>query len=251
MLIEMIRTAISGGIRFDYLLTDSWFTSFELIKFIATRGIKCHFLGMVKRGNRKYIFKGKELTFSGILSALKRTKMSYSKKLRCWYYQAEVELNGLKIKLIFCKMSKRGDWNGLLTTNTKLTFEKAFEIYATRWTIEVFFKECKQYLRLGKCESRHFEAQIAATTLCLLQYNLLSVVKRFESYESLGALFRQSKAEILEINVKERIWLIITEILIELADFLCFEFDSLMKQILTDNPKITKIMNCKTLLMAA
>ena len=251
VLIGMIRTAISGGIRFDYLLTDSWFTSFELIKFIVTRGIKCHFLGMVKRGNRKYIFKGKELTFSGILSLLKRTKMSYSKKLCCWYYEAEVDINCLNIKLLFCKMSKRGDWNGLLTTNTELTFEKAFEIYATRWTIEVFFKECKQYLRLGKCESRHFEAQIAATTLCLLQYNLLSVVKRFESYESFGALFRQSKAEILEINVKERIWLIIIELITEISEFMSFELDSLMKQILTDNQRITKILNFKTLTQAA
>ena len=47
-------------------------------------------------------------------------------------------------------MGRRGSWHGLLTTNTKLTFEKTFEIYATRWTIEVFFMECKQYLRLGK-----------------------------------------------------------------------------------------------------
>jgi len=59
MLIEMVRTAINSGIRFDYLLTDSWFTNFELIKFVAARRINCHFLGMVKKGNRKYIFKGK------------------------------------------------------------------------------------------------------------------------------------------------------------------------------------------------
>jgi hypothetical protein len=26
-------------------------------------------------------------------------------------------------------------------TNTELNFEKAFEIYATRWSIEVFFKK--------------------------------------------------------------------------------------------------------------
>jgi len=41
MLIEMIRRAISQGIRFDYLLTDSWFTNVELLKFIVTRKIEC------------------------------------------------------------------------------------------------------------------------------------------------------------------------------------------------------------------
>jgi len=91
---------------------------------------------------------------------------------------------------------KTGVWHGLLTTDTKLSFDKAFEIYATRWTIEVF-KECKQYLRLGKCESIDFDAQIAAATLCMIQYNLFSAVKRFESYESFGALFRAAKSETL------------------------------------------------------
>jgi hypothetical protein len=37
----------------------------------------------------------------------------------------------------------------------------------------------KQLLRLGRCESRDFDAQIAAATLCILQYNLLSAVFAF------------------------------------------------------------------------
>ena len=178
MLIEMVRRAISNGIKFDYFLTDSWFTNFELIKFMTTQNIKCFFLGMVKNGKTQYLFNNKQLTFSGILKILKHSRKAiYSKNLNCYFYEVEVELKGIKIKLFFCKTGKKGKWNGLLTTNTLLTFEKAFEIYATRWTIEVFFKECKQLLRLGKCESRHFDAQIAATTLCMLQYNMLSVVK--------------------------------------------------------------------------
>jgi hypothetical protein len=41
-LIEMVKIAIKEHIAFDYLLTDSWFTNFELLKFIATRRKKCH-----------------------------------------------------------------------------------------------------------------------------------------------------------------------------------------------------------------
>jgi hypothetical protein len=73
MLIEMICKAISAGIRFDYLLTDSWFTNFELIRFIATRKINCFFLGMVKNGNTKYLCGNKELTFSQVLKNLKNS----------------------------------------------------------------------------------------------------------------------------------------------------------------------------------
>jgi hypothetical protein len=248
MLITMIRKAITEGIRFDYLLTDSWFTNFELIRFIATRRIKCHFLGMIKNGNTKYLFNGKNLSFKEILSILKHSqKAGYSKKLRCKFYEAVVELKGLKIKLFFCKTTKKGNWNGLLTTNTKLKFEKAYEIYSTRWTIEVFFKECKQLLRMGKCESRHFEAQIAATTLCMLQYNLLSALKRFDSYESLGIIFRQANAETLEITIKERIWLIIIEILTVLAEYMDFELDFLLEHIFTRNEKLTNLINLKSI----
>jgi hypothetical protein len=42
------------------------------------------------------------------------------------------------------------------------------------WLFGEYKKECKQYLRLGKCESPDFDAQIVATTLSLLQYNLFS-----------------------------------------------------------------------------
>jgi hypothetical protein len=243
MLIKMISEAITGGIRFDYLLTDSWFTSFELIKFIITRRIKCHFLGMVKNSNTKYFFNGKYLIFSRILKILKHTqKSNHSKKFNCRFYEAQVELQGLNVKLFFCKTSKRGKWCGLITTNTVLDFESAFEIYATRWAIEVFFKECKQLLRLGKCESRHFEAQIASATLCILQYNVLSVVKRFDGYESFGALFRQSNAETLELTIKERILLIIKEILTDFSENIHLGIDFFLEHLFAENQYLNNLL---------
>jgi hypothetical protein len=47
-MISMIRLAISKGIRFNYVLVDSWGTCFELVKFIVSRRIKYHFIGMIK-----------------------------------------------------------------------------------------------------------------------------------------------------------------------------------------------------------
>ena len=61
----------------------------------------------------------------------------------------------------------------------------------------MFFKESKQNLGLSKCQSQDFDAQIAATTLCMIQYNLLSVAKRFSEYEKLGELFRATQKDSL------------------------------------------------------
>jgi hypothetical protein len=82
----------------------------------------------------------------------------------------------------------------------------------------------------------------------MLQYNLFSVIKRFESYESFGAMFRQAKSETIELNVKERIWLIIIEITTKLSEIFTIEFDILMFYITSDYQELTNLINFNSLL---
>jgi hypothetical protein len=81
----------------------------------------------------------------------------------------------------------------------------------------------------------------------MLQYNLYSAVKRFESYESFGALFRQAKSETIELNVKERIWLIIKEILTALSNYFEIDIEFLTQHIIADNKQLTDVLNLKSL----
>ena len=85
-MIVMIRTALAQGIRFDYLLVDSWFTCFELINFITTRRIKCHLLGMIKMGNTKYVYQGKTLSARQLVDTLRRSKKVKRSKTTGFYY---------------------------------------------------------------------------------------------------------------------------------------------------------------------
>ena len=62
LMIEMIRRIIKRKIHFDYVLADSWFACAEVILFITSRHVRCHYLGMIKMGKTKYIYKGKEYT---------------------------------------------------------------------------------------------------------------------------------------------------------------------------------------------
>ena len=78
-----------------------------------------------------------------------------------------------------------------------------------------------------------------------------SMVKRFESYETLGALFRQSKAETLELTVKERIYLIIIEIVTEISLKTDFELDFLIEHICAVYQQFTNLGNSKTTAIAA
>lgn len=249
--INMLRLAISKGIRFDYLLVDSWFTCHELVKFIVTRRIGCHFLGMIKMGKTRYKVFDKNLTSKEIVECLRRTKKTKRSKLLGYYYgEILVDFKGIEVKLFFCKASKKGNWNGIMTTNTELDFEQAYKIYSTRWSIEVFFKESKQNLSLGKCQSQDFDAQIAATTLCMIQYNLLSVAKRFSNYETLGELFRETQKDSLQLSISEKIWVIIIELVSHLSEMLNLDSEMLMENLFSENEQLTKYLNFKALSQA-
>lgn len=92
-----------------------------------------------------------------------------------------------------------------------------------------------------------FDAQIAATTFCMLQYNLLSVVKRFNAYETLGELFRTAQKDTLEITIAEQIWLIIIEIAAKLSEIFEIDTEVLMQKLFSENETLTKYINFKNL----
>ncbi len=251
-LLSMIRNAIAKGIRFDYLLVDSWFVCDELITFILRLRIKCHLLGMAKMGKTKYDFNGQSYTAKELVEKLKRNKKTKrSRKLNVWYSFADVCYKGNCVRLFFCKTTHRGNWNVLLTTNKNLEFEEAYRIYSIRWSIEVFFKEGQTHLRLGKSQSQDFDAQIADTTICLMQYNILSLAKRLLDYESMGELFKQAGTETLELTIVEKIWGYLLELIALIADIFEIDMEEILNKIADDNQSITKIIKMKAALNAA
>lgn len=217
--IEMVKRAIREGIRFDYLLSDSWFTCTDIVRFINSRHVRCHFLGMIKMARTKYRFKGEMKSAKELVKYLQTKKaIRYSRRLRSYYGQVEVELSGVRVKLFFCRRGKSSDWSGLLTTNTKLDFLEAWHIYSMRWAVEVFFKEGKSLLGLGKSQARDFASQIASISITVLQYNILGTVKRFRSYETIGGLFHLATDGVIQLSVTDRIWGVLQEVVCIIAE---------------------------------
>lgn len=89
-----------------------------------------------------------------------------------------------------------------------------------RWSLEVMFKDSKQNLGLGKYQMRNFTSQIACTAITAMQYNLLSIAKRFSDYETIGGLFRDAVLCGQQLSVTERIWGALLESVQEIAQ--CF-----------------------------
>jgi len=68
-------------------------------------------------------------------------------------------------------------------------------------SIEVFFKEAKQYFGLGKLQSQDFDTQIADISIAIIQYNVFSLAKKIEAYETLGGLFKEIKEQVIEYTI--------------------------------------------------
>jgi hypothetical protein len=153
----------------------------------------------------------------------------------------DAEYANRKIRIFFCKRGRKGAWNAFLSTNTELNFFEAYRIYSMRWAIEVCFAEMKGLLGLGKCQCRNFSAQIASVSLTMMQYNILSFIKRFEAYETIGGLFNQTVNGTIELSVTERIWDLILQIVTIIADLFSADEEDIIRMIANDNQKIAII----------
>lgn len=219
--LDMIKRAVKNGFIADYVLCDAWFTSEELIKDI--RGIKngvMHIIAGIKNGNQKYGYQGNLFNAKEIIAELK--KAGSQRRCRKWntrYFEATVTYKGVgTLKLYMSRFPGQKEWRVFVTTDTSLSYVQMMEIYGIRWTIEVFFRECKQYLQLGKCQSQDFDAQIASITIIFILYTLLAYLKRIDSYETLGELFRLTQQDVCESNMAEKLFALFEEVLAAVID---------------------------------
>ena len=243
MIVKMIKRAAKRGLDASYVLMDSWFTCEEVIKSI--RKIKrgsLHVVGMCKMDKRKFNIDGKDLNSATIVKMYEvRSKIKCSKKYKSQYIVVNAVYKGIPVKLFYVKYKRAKTWTLILSTDTNINFNRAIEIYQIRWTIEVLFKECKQYLNLGKAQNTNFNGQIADTALALTTYTILSLGKRFGSYETIGSLFRANKQDMLERTICERIMEVILSLIMQLLEFMAIDIDETMRLIAGSDEECRKI----------
>lgn len=235
VLLEMLNRAVKNGFVPDYVLVDSWFFCFEILDRLSKlKSGTIKLVSMVKINNQLFYDcrANKELNVKTILQRhLNDTKTC--KSLKSKYIQIPCKYKGLRVNLFFVKMGRTANWHLLVTTNLNLKFIELMNVYQIRWSIEVFFKECKQYLNLGKCKSSCFDAQVADTTISMIQHIMLTYCKRINCQQSFGGLFKELSKEMVELDLVTRIikivWALI-EIICEMSgiDFIDLQ-DGIMK----------------------
>lgn len=66
----------------------------------------------------------------------------------------------------------------------------------------------------------------------------MAYLKRFESYETIGGLFRDITAETVELSVVEKLWCLIQEVVSAVAEFFSTDFDELLTNVISNNKQL-------------
>ncbi len=161
-----------------------------------------------------------------------------SRALHCRYCVVDAELGTRDVRLIFCRQGKNDKWRLLVSTDMKLDFKTAYRIYAMRWAVEVFYADTKRVLGLTKCSARDFGSHIAHMTMVAIRYSMMSYVKRFYDYETIGGLFHDTYLGVLEFTVVDCIWEVIIEVINVISDILTLNQDELLNEIITNSRRM-------------
>ena len=236
MAIEMLKRAIRKGFKARYILADSWFFNQQLVRFAIKE--KVHLISRPKFNKWLYQYNGKDYTLRQLLNKFKAVKnRKHIRSMAMYAVSVKVQFKGHPIQLFFFKEKKRGTkWRALACTDMRIGAERAYKIYQNRWSIEVSFKELKQYLKYGKCQSQDFDGQIADATHCLMAYNFLAKLKSINQHQSIGALFEEIAHKKMVPTVMQKFWKDFYSIIQKIAKLVETDFEILLeKAFIKDN----------------
>lgn len=154
---------------------DSWFAFNSFILAVKSLGLDsiCQLKNMPKAN--KYEYKGNNYSLK-TLFCIAESKMRTVRKFG--YKQAVLEVlvpkTDLCLKIVFVHNDGELNWHAFASTNVKLNAKRILEIYSKRWSIEVFFKNCKQYLNFGKEQMSNLDSIIASDALVFMRYLMLT-----------------------------------------------------------------------------
>jgi len=242
--LNMLSRAVKRGFEFDYVLFDSWFFSKEIltrIESFRTKGIKL--IAMVKMGKNLYkdCLSGKDMD-ANTLRRRYRHKETRNRKYNARYIKVAVMYDNRRVNLFFVKLGSGSKWKAFITNDLEIAFNKLMETYHIRWSCEVFFKDGKQHLQLGKCQCNNFDSQIGTTTLAMMQYMMLLLYKQMHYGKSLGSIFDMLSSQAEEENITRYLLEIFWEIVNGIGEILKIDCIELFEEIIRDSKKAEEVM---------
>ena len=180
----MLRRAVRAGFRAAFVLGDAWFGCKENIACCLDLDLTALF--QMKRGLLTYRYHGGDYTVYQLYGLVRRRMRPASRRARFKTASLVVSLDlntdpkqparWVEVRLVFSapvRATAADTWVVFLCTNVALSETKILEVYALRWSVEVYFKEIKQNLGFLKEQSGRYQLAYASVHLAALRYLLL------------------------------------------------------------------------------
>ena len=148
---DMLQRAVRAGFSAWYVLADAWFGCKENILCCLENDLIGIF--QMKRGNMAYQYRGANYTASQLYATIQRRMRPINSKARYKTASLIVSINlqtepktpaqWVQVRLVFSAPVREcpaDTWVVFLCTEVTLPDTKILEVYALRWSIEVYFK---------------------------------------------------------------------------------------------------------------
>ncbi|TCS36713.1 transposase [Reinekea marinisedimentorum] len=244
----MIQRAQNQGIQADYLVADAWFGTKRMVDVAISQGLTGIF--RMKKGQQKFTA---QLIHDSYQQQDLNLKERYHKIVKSQWrkvaglpwkacsIKAEMDLNTdqgqparkVGVKLLFVRGLKtkegqtpgRKDWAVFLTTDATMSMSKMLEVYALRWSIEVYFKEAKQHLGFLKEQTVSFASHIASIHLTAIRYLVLVHAKNKSKSANPASVRRQINDQMNLLSMAGRLWQMFRTVIQGALNELSAEFD--------------------------
>lgn len=245
--LSMLHRLMKLHIKCRYIVADSWFTCKEILQQVKSLEkrfkTELDYIGQIKMNwNVTMQSKTYKRKLSSIINTLNRKRKPIRcKKYNCYYQKFRGTFQGIEANFYFVRLNGTDQWKCLITTDASQSFTSVMQVYSIRWSIEVFFKDAKQNLNLGKCQANDLDAHIATNTLLCLNYMAIALRKRLNDYETIGWLFRDLKKQFIRHTLVQRIWNILVKLLHSILVEIGVDWNKLVSRIIGEPQLIIKI----------
>lgn len=125
----LVQRALDAGIKADYVLMDTWFTTEPMLKELLKTGIDV--IGMVKQLKQRYSYHGKLYTLPEL-----QKFMQLEGPQNIFGSLTATTRDGIPVKIVFVRnRNKKSECLYLLSTDCSLSDSEIVREYGNRWSI--------------------------------------------------------------------------------------------------------------------
>jgi Transposase DDE domain/DDE superfamily endonuclease len=195
----LVWRVIRAGVRARFLLCDNWYASRSNLRSFA----RWQLAWVTRLKNNTVVrFQGHTMTVAQVAATVAPANYHYYAQLGARARAFAVEWLGEPIKLTVVKHDshpERDRTKYLATNELSLSTAEHVRWYRRRWPVEVFFRDAKQLLGLGRSQARQPHAVLTHIMVVCVAYVGLQLLKPLTPHPQLSV--SQSKKALLPLRL--------------------------------------------------